>query len=178
MATTIDASPSTIWPWLVQMGLGRAGWYSYDRLDNAGVMSAERVLPQLQELRVGDRIDATSGGRTWFEVAELEPERHLVLRACIDLLRRRSYDSVAPRPRWFSDSTWEFVLEPLPDGRTRLVVGGSYAGRPRVLTRLAGLVFWEPAHAVMERKQLRGLARRAERSRRSILQPAPTVTRR
>jgi len=174
MATTIDAPPSTVWPWLVQMGFGRAGWYSYDRLDNAGRMSAERILPQLQELRVGDRIDMTRDGRTWFEVARLEPEQHLVLRACIDLRRGRSYDAAGSRPCWFSDSTWEFALEPLAGGRTRLVVGSWAAARPRVLTRVADLVFWEPAHAFMQRKQFRELARRASRSRRSIFETAPT----
>ena len=53
-AITIDASPEAVWPWLVQIGRGRAGFYAYDRLDNAGVPSAEEILPEHQHVAVGD----------------------------------------------------------------------------------------------------------------------------
>jgi proline iminopeptidase len=81
MAVTIDAPPSRVWPWLVQMGCDRAGWYSRDRLDNGGVPSAERIHPGWQRLAVGDRLASTPSGRAWFEVAALDPERFLGLRA-------------------------------------------------------------------------------------------------
>src|SRR5918912_3240956 len=55
-AVTVNAQPSDIWPWIVQMGFGRAGWYSYDLLDNLGRSSAEMVMPELQELRIGDMV--------------------------------------------------------------------------------------------------------------------------
>jgi proline iminopeptidase len=54
MAVTIEASPEQVWPWLVQMGWDRAGWYSWDRLDNAGRPSATRVHPEWQDVEVGD----------------------------------------------------------------------------------------------------------------------------
>ncbi|HEY6029312.1 MAG TPA: hypothetical protein VIU44_02045, partial [Gaiellaceae bacterium] len=79
MATTIEAPPEAVWPWLVQMGYGRAGWYSWDRLDNGGVPSADEIRPEWQEIAVGDRLPSTRDGRSWFEVVELEPERALVL---------------------------------------------------------------------------------------------------
>jgi len=53
---TITARPEAIWPWLIQIGVTRAGWYSYDRLDNLGRPSAERILPEFQYLAVGDVI--------------------------------------------------------------------------------------------------------------------------
>src|SRR5688572_15076666 len=59
MAVTIDAPPSEVWPWLVQMGCGRAGWYSWDRLDNWGLPSAERIHPEWQNVSVGHRLPAT-----------------------------------------------------------------------------------------------------------------------
>ena len=62
MAVTIDAPPSRVWPWLVQMGCDRAGWYSWDRLDDSGVPSAERIHPEWQELAVGDRLASTPSG--------------------------------------------------------------------------------------------------------------------
>ena len=55
-AIAIAAPPEQVWPWLVQLGYGRAGWYSYDWIDNDGRPSADRILPELQQLRVGDRI--------------------------------------------------------------------------------------------------------------------------
>jgi hypothetical protein len=55
-AITINAPPQDVWPWLVQIGSGRAGWYTYDRLDNAGVPSAIEIVPDLQHLQVGDVV--------------------------------------------------------------------------------------------------------------------------
>lgn len=53
MATTLPATPEKAWPWLVQMGFGRAGWYSWDRLDNAGIPSADRIVPNGRACRWG-----------------------------------------------------------------------------------------------------------------------------
>jgi proline iminopeptidase len=80
MAVTIDARPSRIWPWLAQMGVDRAGWYSWDRLDNWGRRSAERIHPEWQQISVGDCLAAKPDGSEWCEVAALEPERFLGLR--------------------------------------------------------------------------------------------------
>jgi proline iminopeptidase len=166
MAVTIDAPPAEVWPWLVQMGCNRAGWYSWDRLDNGGVPSAERLHPEWQALSVGDRLDSTPGGRAWFEVAALEPERFLGLRAAIDLRTGRPFDPRGPRPRWYVDSLWAFRLAPRPEGGTRLVVSGYASARPRLLQGLADLLFWEPAHWLMQRRQFANLKRRAEGRRR------------
>jgi proline iminopeptidase len=163
MAVTIDAPPSRVWPWLVQMGCDRAGWYSWDRLDNGGVPSAERIHPEWQNLAVGDRLASTPSGRAWFEVAALELERFLGLRASINLRGVRPFDTAAPRPRAYVDSLWGFQLKELPEGRTRLVVSGYTVARPRLLQRIADLLFWEPAHWVMQSRQFANLKRRAER---------------
>jgi hypothetical protein len=60
-AITIGAAPERVWPWLVQIGSGRAGWYSYDRLDNAGVPSATEIIPALQQLTAGDLVPMVAG---------------------------------------------------------------------------------------------------------------------
>lgn len=163
MAVTIDAPPSRVWPWLVQMGCDRAGWYSWDRLDNAGVPSTERVHPEWQSLAVGDRLASTPSGKVWFEVAALDPERFLALRAPIDLRAGRPFDAIGPRPRFYVDALWAFQLKALPGGRTRLVVSGYAAARPRLLQKVAEFLFWEPAHWVMQTRQFANLKRRAER---------------
>lgn len=159
MATTIDAPPSQVWPWLVQMGLDRAGWYSWDWLDHLGVPSAERIHPEWQQISVGDRFTSTPSHSAWFEVAAVEPERFLALRASLDL-RGRSFDPAGPRPRSYSDSLWCFLLNEVNGGRTRLVVGTYTQARPRLPFKLANLLFWEPAHWVMQVRQFTNLKRR------------------
>ncbi|MFF2516543.1 hypothetical protein [Streptomyces sp. NPDC058086] len=131
MAVTIDAPVAQVWPWLVQMGRDRVGWYSWDRLDNAGRPSADRIHPECQGIALGIHLASTPSGSTCFEVAALEPQRFLGLRASLDL-RGRSFAPATDRPRYYSESLWGFLLsEPAPD-RTRLVVSGYAAARPAV----------------------------------------------
>lgn len=164
MAVTIDASPRRVWPWLVQMGCNRAGWYSWDHLDNHGTPSAEKIRPEWQQIAVGDHLDATPGGEAWFEVAALEPERFLALRAPVQLPRGRPFDSAGDRPRFFSDSVWCFQLKELADHRTRLVVSGYASTKPRAITAILDAAFWEPAHWIMQMRQFSNLKRHAERN--------------
>jgi len=73
-AITIDAPPKAVWPWIAQLGFGRAGWYTYDLFDNAGHPSAERILPQYQQPRVGDWVPMARkvNETTAFKIAGLE----------------------------------------------------------------------------------------------------------
>jgi proline iminopeptidase len=162
MAVTIGAPPSQLWPWLVQMGCDRAGWYSWDRLDNAGAPSAERIHPEWQEIAPGDHLASTPSGSAWFEVAAVEPERFLALRASFDL-RGRPFDPHGPRPRSYSDSVWCFSLEELAGERTRLIVGSYASIRPRLAQGIGQFFFWEPAHWIMQSRQFANLKRRVER---------------
>jgi hypothetical protein len=162
MGTTIQTPPPEVWPWLVQMGCDRGGFYSWDRLDNGGRPSATEIHPEWQDLDVGHRVLCTPDGRYWFQVERLEPERVLVLRSSIDVRRHRPFDPAGPRPRFFVDGVWAFVLEELPDGKTRLVVRSFGAVRPRLLLGVAGQVFMDPAHVVMQVRQLQNLKRRVE----------------
>jgi hypothetical protein len=163
MAVTLDAPPSDVWPWLVQMGCDRAGWYSWDRLDNAGRRSADQIHGDWQQIAVGDRRPSSPDGEYWFEVAALESERFLALRAPLNLARAgRPFDPAGPRPRIYSDSTWCFLLAELPGQKTRLVVSGYAASRPRLLTRAIDSLIWEPAHWIMQSRQFGNLRRRVE----------------
>jgi hypothetical protein len=162
MAVTIDAPPPRVWPWLVQMGCDRAGWYSWDRLDNNGAPSAERLHPEWQDVTIGHRLASTPSGSAWFEVAAVERERFLGLRAPINLRSGRPFDTSGPRPRFYTDVLWGFQLKELPEGRTRLVVSGYAAAQPWFVQALADLLFWEPAHWIMQTRQFANLKRRAE----------------
>jgi hypothetical protein len=143
-AVTINVAPKDVWPWLLQIGAGRAGLYSYDWLDRLfGFIhgpSADRIIPEFQQLSVGDLIPI-GRGPSW-PVTILEPERVLVLE---------------PVP---GRVTWSFGLYPA-DSATRLV--------SRVRMRLYSRpVVWLAAPAIdgawllMERKMLRGIKIRAE----------------
>lgn len=160
-ATTIAAPPAAVWPWLVQMGHGRAGWYSYDLWDNAGVASADHVVEDLQHLAVGDVIaDAT--GPFGFHVVRIEPPRALVLRATIHPITGKPVD---PRrqPAWpFIDFTWAFTLEPLTGGRTRLLIRVRYDHTPRPWVARA-VDAYELVDTVFTRRMLAGIRERAER---------------
>jgi hypothetical protein len=161
MATTIDAPPAAVWPWLVQMGCDRGGWYSWDRLDNRGAPSANRIHPEWQEVAVGERLLSSPSGKTWFQIAALEQERFLALRASFDL-RGRPFDPAGERPCDYSDSVWCFLLEETPDHGTRLIVSGYADARPRLLQAVANFLFWEPSHWIMQTRQFANLRRRAE----------------
>ena len=76
-AVTIDARPEQIWPWLVQMGYKRAGFYGYDALDNAGIASADRIIPALQHVKVGDAFPIWEGVN--YRVVMVDPTHSLVL---------------------------------------------------------------------------------------------------
>ena len=162
MAVTIDAPPSRVWPWLVQMGYGRAGWYSWDRLDNFGRRSAGRIHPEWQDIAIGDRLAAKPDGSEWWAVAALEPERFLGLRMSVDL-RGRPFDPARTRPRYCTDSLWGFELREAAGERTRLVVSGSWSLQPQWLQPILSITMLEPAHWVMQTRQFSNLVRLASR---------------
>jgi hypothetical protein len=161
-----------VWPWLVQMGCDRAGWYSWDRLDNGGTPSAERIQPEWQDISVDDRMASTPSGSAWFEVAAMQQGRFLGLRAALDW-RGRPFDTAGPPPRFYTDSLWGFLLQDMPDGKTRLVVSGYATGRPRLVKAIVDFVFWEPAHWIMQTSQFGNLKRRAEHDSTAVLDHPP-----
>ena len=172
MAVTIDAPPSHVWPWLVQMGTDRAGWYSWDRLDNFGRRSTESIHPEWHEIAAGDRLAATPDGSEWWAVAALEPERFLGLRMSIDL-RGRPLDPARTRPRYYTDSLWAFLLEERPGNRTRLVVSGYWAFKPRWLQPIMSVLFLDLQHWIMQTRQFANLKRRVERTAPVTMIPTP-----
>ena len=140
---TIRARPSEIWPWLVQFGCGRAGAYSYDRLDNGGVPSADRIIPEFQHIDVGDILPWTPTADDGWIVRAVEPERALVL--------GEETGSI----------TWTFVLEPIDETSTRLLTRARAWYKTLASRLMIGLVF-HPIHFGMQRRQLLNLKRRAE----------------
>jgi hypothetical protein len=169
-AITISTTSERIWPWLVQMGAGRAGWHSYDWVDNDGHPSATEIIPSLQHVALGDVMPSLRGERRSFIVHAVEPARDLVL--------------AVPAAAGGFMVTWEFFLEPFAPRRTRLLVRGRVSAqwpstaratpsaRSRLIERVYALLAKMPrwlmvpaakfGHGVMQARQLRGIKRRAE----------------
>lgn len=154
-AVTIDAPANEIWPWMLQMGAGRGGLYSYDWLENLaglGIHSAERILPEYQDLKEGDTFPLEASSGTGPTVAELLPERAIVLHF--------------PDPQAeHSILSWAFILEPADEGTTRLIHRFKLDVSPRPLWGLAYPLIVEIPHFIMERKMMLGIKERAERPR-------------
>src|SRR6266567_4972824 len=110
-AISIQAPARAIWPWLAQMGWRRAGWYSYDLIDNDRIPSARRIIPELQALRVGDFVP--EGAETGWTVKALEKDRLLLL---VTHAPMKGVDWVDRR-----DSSWLFLLDEADPEHTRLV---------------------------------------------------------
>jgi hypothetical protein len=156
---TIAARPERIWPWLVQLGCQRAGFYAVDALDNAGVRSAREIRPELQKLEVGQVIPATPEGSEGFEVLAIDAPKALVLGGLYDASARQQLPFAAQRPENFQHMTWVFALEPLDSERTRLHVRvrAAFSNAGRVRARLVA-----PVHHFMQTAMLEHLAARVE----------------
>ena len=153
------ATPQAIWPWLVQMGCDRAGFYSIDMLDNANARSAREVHPEWQGLAVGDRIALTPDGSARTEVLQLEAAESLVLGSLFDPHAEHQLPFAGPRPARYWHVTWAFALIPEADGTTRLRVRARAAFSPDAGLH-ARLI--RPVHTLMEQAQLHHLRARVE----------------
>ncbi len=145
-AIGIDAPAGAVWPWLVQMGSGRGGAYTYDSIENLfglGMHSADRIIPEFQDLKVGDAF-RLGPGRPLMHVEVLEPERALAFR--------------------FEDGTWVWSFGLTQRGATTRLVSRNRIATPNasLLSRALSALLMEPGSLVMERKMLLGIKQRAE----------------
>ena len=144
-AITIDAPPAAVWPWLVQMGSGRGGVYTYDWIENMfglDMHSTREILPQFQDVKVGDEFPL-GPGRPAMRVAVLDPGRAFTVR--------------------FADGNWVWIFALFAEnGKTRLISRNRIAARGALPARVFSMLVMEPGSLVMERKMLLGLKERAE----------------
>ena len=193
---SIDAAAEAVWPWLPQMGYGRAGWYSYDRLDERG-RSATRLMPEFATLAVGDIVPTWPGGG--FRVEAIDPGRSLVLYLDTELANAQADEAAAAAGTADArtatganlkavgamggasmpvfKASWAFVIEPVDATHSRLIerfrVWSPEPTRPqRAFLPMLGLGVF-----VMTRKQMLGLKERAERTVITPAAPAaPAIT--
>jgi hypothetical protein len=139
-AIAIAAQPVEVWPWLVQLGYGKAGWYSYDWIDNDFQPSGDRIIPEYQDLKVGDRILMMP--EMGFVVESID-EPHSIVSVLED-----------------GSTSWCLALYP-DEGLTRLVS----RWRPKfekTPTTFLMTMLSEPGTFIMEQKMLRSIRDRVE----------------
>lgn len=154
-AITIDAPPEVVWPWLIQMGQDRGGFYSYSKLENAvgaRITNANTIVAAWQTRRVGELVPTVPAnylggmfGRIGCKVLKVVPGQAIVLEG------------------WGA-----FVVLPTSDNRTRMIIRTRGEGAPTlagIVSAPFGLLVFEPAHLIMERGMLLGIKQRAEQSR-------------
>ena len=161
-AITIQAEPGKIWAWLIQLGQGRGGFYSYDWLENLlgmNIHNVNAIDPELQKLDVGDEVPFWQG--VGLKVLACQAPHLLVLGGS---LYRDGFQEVdiSKTADASMGGLWIFAIEPLPGGDSRLIVRSVVARfEPAWLCRLI-LLLLEPAHFIMERKMMLELKERAE----------------
>jgi hypothetical protein len=170
-AITIKAQISEVWKWLVQIGYKRAGWYTYDFLHRlvgiAGCVdderrSAKRIIPELQDLGIGDVIEIAPG--MGYTVVGLEPEQALILRSILDTVKWESVSGNDPLPEKYLMSSWVWFLEKIDEKTTRLIVRVRSDHNPGLLSTLSTRIPNALGRLLMQPRTLRVLKQRAEMS--------------
>ena len=183
---TIDAPVSQVWPWLVQMGFGRAGWYSFDSMDKR-YKSADSILPEFQKLEPGEIMPIYNGGG--FEVRTVDPEKALVLFTDTSIMERQAkaaglvtdeqLEQAKSKRGQFSrgsypdfSASWAFILKPTDDGQTRLIERFRVKSEGKMPAMALMQELMSTGMVLMARKQMLGIKDRAERP--AISEPAAT----
>jgi len=162
-ALTIRASTAEVWPWLVQLGQGRGGFYSYDSLENmvgCNIHSVDRIIPEFQHLEVGDRILIYPSGQG-YAVASIAPKRMLVLLERVDTQSGNTFELTDKMPDKYINQSWVLFLEKI-DRKTMRLISRSRNDWNNSLVNTLVFGIFGPISLMMDRKMLLGIKRRAE----------------
>ncbi len=171
-AINIRAPKEEVWRWLIQIGYMRAGWYTYDILHRlmgiAGCVddphhSAKRIIPELQDLKVGDKIEIAPG--MGYAVTRIEHEQTLITESILDSDRWEAVSADDPIPEKYLKSSWVWILEEKPGDSTCLTVRVRSDYSPGVLSTLSAHIPNMIGEYLMQPKTLRTLKKRAEQHR-------------
>jgi hypothetical protein len=161
-AITIDAPPEKVWPWLMQIGQDRSGFYSYTFLEN--LIGCE--MPEIHQLR-SDWPSRHPGETVWFGspkhfhgdarmvAGRIDPQKAFVMVMPADWQKIQSGGQAR-------ESSWGFVVQPIDGGRSRLIARLRSGPPANPWNQFIGALFWEPAHFVMERRMLLTIKKLAE----------------
>jgi len=163
-AISVKAPANAVWPWLVQLGQNRGGFYTYDVIENLmglDIHSADAIRPEWQDLHAGeDYVTLDPDEYMKMTIAVLEPQRAFVIRSGAPGEPQAPGSFFKGELEW----SWAFVLNPVDEHTTRLIIRCRAAWADTLAARLARPVLLEPVHFVMEERMLRGIRDRAERA--------------
>lgn len=153
-AITINAPPEKVWPWILQIGQGRGGFYSYTSLENlvgCQIANADRIHPEWQDVKVGDLVRLHPKAPP-IPIVVMQSGHALVLGG-----------KSGPEVPGFPSITWAFIVEPVGTGQTRLLIRSRSSFSPTAGQYLTNKYALEPIHFIMERRMMLGIKERAEK---------------
>jgi len=150
-ATDMEAPPSIVWRYLMQLGCDRGGWYSIDALDHGGAPSVDQLVEGWETREVGDKLAATPAQDSFYDVCQVEEESYFVVGGETD------------RMGGPFKMTWAFVVEPIGEDATHLITRVRMESSPKWAEWFMGRVLYPPVHGLMSGVQLRNIKRLAER---------------
>lgn len=161
-AISIQAPPARVWPWILQIGYQRGGFYSYDALERlaglTGLKSTKELAPDWQNIQLEESVLISPV--TPLELVVMQPERAFVLHTVMNPF---TAEPVATRAgSAYMDWSWAFILAPTGTASTRLLIRVRAELQPRLLATAPAWLALEPIHFLMERKMLQGIKARAE----------------
>ncbi len=152
----IEAPPSIVWKYLMQLGCDRGGWYSIDWLDHDGVPSTDHLVDKWQERKVGDRLSATPDLDSFYEVYDVKHEAHFII------------GGETTRLGGPFKMTWAFIVTPIGNDATHLVSRARMESSPKWAEWVMGNMVYPPVHTLMSKAQLRNIKMLAERDVRKM----------
>ena len=169
-AITIKAAPADVWPWIVQLGQNKGGFYSYELLENivgSKIHNADDIIPEFQDAVVGDKV-AISPKAAPYIVDAIEPSQAFVLQLRVNLQTQETVDNTQPLPDKYQDSSWVFFLEETAEGTTRLISRSRNDWNQSKTNTFFYGMFGVISQA-MDRKMLKGIKKRAEVASKSVV---------
>lgn len=162
-AITINAAPADVWPWIIQLGQNKGGFYSYELLENvvgSKISNADNILPEFQDVVVGGKVTITPKAAPYI-VATIEPFHVFVLQLRVNLQTQETIDINQLLPDKYQDSSWLFFLEEAAKGATRLTSRSRNDwNQSKTNTFFYGI--FGVISQVMDIKMLKGIKKRAE----------------
>jgi len=162
-AININAAPADVWPWIVQLGQNKGGFYSYELLENivgSKIHNADSIVPEFQDTSVGDKVAMTPKAAPYI-VATIEPVQVFVLQLRVNLQTQETINNIEPLPDKYQDSSWVLFLEETSEGTTRLISRSRNDWNQSKTNTFFYSMFGVISQA-MDRKMLKGIKKRAE----------------
>jgi len=162
-AITIKTAPADVWPWIVQLGQNKGGFYSYELLENvvgSKIHNADSIVPEFQDTAVGDVVMMTPTAAPYI-VVDIDPGKAFILRLRVNLETQQTVEVTEPLPPKYQDGSWLFYLEETSEGNTRMITRSRNKwNQSKMNTFVYGLI--GIISIVMDRKMLKGTRKRAE----------------